>query len=179
MKIYFAGPTVFHPKVAEIDTITKSVCAKLKVTALIPTDTEIRHTGSPKDIAKDIFNANVDHIRNCHAIIANITPFRGACVDDGTSWELGMAFALKKKVYTYSYGLQDTKLIIKEVSGITTPETVPLRDHNQNMIEDFGLPANLMISCATEKHYAAEGVFPENYADFLYRLLDDIQKKQQ
>lgn len=175
MKIYFAGPTVFHPQVIEIDKITRRVCHEFQVMALIPTDSEIRESGTPCDIARDIFKANVAHINSCDVIVANITPFRGACVDDGTSWEIGMAYALKKKIYTYSYGPQDTKSIISSTCGITNPESNPLRDSSGNMIENFGLPANLMLSCATEKHYAMTGTFPDNYELLLRKIVDEIK----
>lgn len=177
MKIYFAGPMVFHPAVHAIDAITKSVCKAFNVEPLIPTDTEIRESGTPREIATDIFSANVAHIRNCDAIIANITPFRGACLDDGTSWEIGMAYALDKKIYTYSYGPQNTKEIISTHCGVTDESASPLRDKEGYMIENFGLPANLMISCATHAHFAAEGNFPEHYEALLTQILTTLTKE--
>lgn len=178
MKIYFAGPNVFHPEVEKIDDISRKISKEFSHTPLIPTDTEIRPEGTPAEIAQDIFEANVEHIKNCDVILANITPFRGACVDDGTSWEIGMAYALGKKVYTYSFGNQDTKSIIVKNCGLKDEKASPLRDLEGHMIEDFGLQANLMIACATEKHFASEGNITTHYEPLLRQILQQISTPQ-
>lgn len=174
MKIYFAGPNVFYPHVQEIDKTTKALCKEFSVTPLIPTDSELPQLNTPQEIAQAIFQTNVTHIQNCDIILANTTPFRGACIDDGTSWEIGMAYTLNKPVYTYSFGAQSTKEIIISECGLSTKKTSPQRDAQGFMIEDFGLSSNLMIACSVTKHFAGVGEFPKDYEQLLRQMLQEI-----
>jgi nucleoside 2-deoxyribosyltransferase len=50
-----------------------------------------------------IFQNNINKIKDCDIIVANINPFRGACVDDGTAFEIGFGYALGKKIYGYAF----------------------------------------------------------------------------
>ena len=50
---------------------------------------------APEEIARHIYVSNVDLIRNCDAVLANMTPFRGDIEpDSGTVFEVGMAIAM-------------------------------------------------------------------------------------
>ena len=43
------------------------------------------------EIAGAIFDANIQKIDECSAVIANITPFRDPGMDAGTAFEIGYA----------------------------------------------------------------------------------------
>lgn len=153
VKIYFAGPNVFHPLVKEMEKKVEQLAEELQFTALIPGDSGIDWSNpNKKELAQQIFDINVEHLNNCDAVIANVTPFRGACVDDGTAWEIGYAFARKIPIVTYGTGPKTTGEIIEAVSGIDPAFEEPRRDSNGFLIEEFGLQNNLMISCST-KHF--------------------------
>jgi len=157
IKIYFAGPNVFHPEAKKMETEIVKLCETLGVTPLIPGDSGIDWSNpNQAEIAQQIFEINRDHILNCDGIIANVTPFRGACVDDGTAWEIGFGAALKKPIVTYGSGFRTTGETIESVSGVDQSFTSPRRDSDQFLIEEFGLQNNLMIACSTEKHFHCE-----------------------
>jgi len=154
LKIYFAGPNVFHPRANEMEIAISDHCASRDVIALIPGDTGIDWSEpDQKRIAQQIFEINKNHIDQCDCVIANITPFRGACIDDGTSWEIGYASALGKPVVTYGSGLEFTGDIIESVSGVTNQNVKPRRDRDGFLIEEFGFQSNLMIACSTIAHF--------------------------
>ena len=48
------------------------------------------------DILTTIYVINVKDIDEADVVVANVEPFRGACVDDGTAFEIGMAAAKGK-----------------------------------------------------------------------------------
>ncbi len=156
LKIYFAGPNVFHPRAKEMELATIELCETMGITALIPGDSGIDWSAPQEVIAKEIFEINRDHLDNCDGVIANVTPFRGACVDDGTAWEIGYAHALKLPIVTYGMGGKTTSEIITAVSGVNPQYENPRRDSNDFLIEEFGLQNNLMISCSTLKHFHYE-----------------------
>lgn len=152
IKIYFAGPNVFHLRAKEIEREIEAYCKTVDVIPLIPGDSGIDWSASPDKIANDIFEINVDHLKNCDAIVANVSPFRGACIDDGTAWEIGFAYALNKPIATYSSTDKRTGEIIIEQSGLSKEHNSPRRDKDNFLIEEFGFHSNLMIACST-KHF--------------------------
>ena len=163
MKIYFAGPNVFHPKAKEMELLITNYCRTLGVTPLIPGDSGIDWANPDlPTIARQIFTINRDHIINCDAVIANTTPFRGACIDDGTAWEIGFAAALNKPVVTYASGSAKTGETIEKFSGISSEYEQPRRDRDGYIIEEFGFQSNLMIACSTERHFYITSVWHES-----------------
>ena len=71
-------------------------------------------------------------------MIANLNPFRGDEPDSGTCFEAGYAFAKGKTVYGY---VSDAR---------TLREKLGEADENGFSVENFGLPLNLMLSCAAK-----------------------------
>lgn len=96
-KIYLAGPDVFREDPVDhfeyLELLTKNVRSDL--TTIYPFDTEAKDSNS-------IFLGNCQLIRSCDFVVANLEPFRGACIDDGTAWEIGFAHALGKTIYGYT-----------------------------------------------------------------------------
>lgn len=153
LKIYFAGPNVFHPLVKEMESEIVQLSKDMGFTALIPGDSGINwNNPDKKEIAREIFAINLEHLDNCDGVIANVTPFRGACVDDGTAWEIGYAHARKVPIVTYGSGPATTGEIIESVSGVDPSFENPRRDLKGFLIEEFGFHNNLMISCST-RHF--------------------------
>lgn len=100
MKLYLAGPEVFLPDAVAIGKVKCGLCAKHGFEGLYPLDNKI---DAPHDqLSKAIFEANVDMIERADAIVANLTPYRGISADVGTAYEVGHAYAAKKKVFGYS-----------------------------------------------------------------------------
>ena len=77
-------------------------------------------------------------MRECDAVLANLTPFRGPSADVGTIFELGYARGLGKPVFGYSNELRP----YCERCGSLTPEGM---DADGLHVELFGCVDNLMI----------------------------------
>ena len=145
LKIYIAGPDVFELNAKEIGCQYVAACEKKGFIGLYPLDNEIKQS-EPIRMAKDIYLANKKMIESCDIVIANLNPFRGKEADSGTVWEVGYAVALEKQVYGY---MADTNAYIdcfkdsekKRLNGLVV-------DNDDLIIEEFGLPINLMIACS-------------------------------
>ncbi len=136
MKIYLAGPDVFRSDVLEWAETTRDTCRRYGYEALIPID-----HGETK--ALKIFQTNPYLIRKAQIVIANLNPFRGAEPDSGTSFELGFALALDKKVCGY-VGRMET--LLARVNRLEGADIARSHDNQGMAIENFGLPLNLMLA---------------------------------
>lgn len=142
IKIYLAGPDVFRQNAIEHFNNLKEICSKQGFEGIAPLDNtvEVNSEDECTPIHSNlIFTANVDMIKECDIIVANIEPFRGAGVDDGTAWEIAYGFALGKKVWGYSdYSNLSLKAITNVMFDMNRQEHYPI-------VENFGNTANLMI----------------------------------
>ena len=100
LKVYLAGPDCFRCDAAEHFVKMKALAVKYGFTAFSPLDSEV-DIGSPS-ILSTIFRINLEDIDKADAIVANCSPFRGQCVDDGTAFELGVAFARGVPILAYT-----------------------------------------------------------------------------
>ncbi|CCW65044.1 unnamed protein product [Phytomonas sp. EM1] len=128
-KIYIAGPAVFFPDqgASYYNKVSDLLKAK-QVIPLIPIDNKV--VG-----ALNIRNANIDMIKECDAIIADLSPFRSYEPDCGTAFEVGYAAALGKQLIVFTSDLRS----MPEKYGST-------KDSDGLTVEDFSLPFNLMLS---------------------------------
>jgi nucleoside 2-deoxyribosyltransferase len=149
MKIYLAGPDVFLPDAHQIGKCKAEICARHGLTGLYPLDNAV-------DLANE--RASLAIFRNCEAtmdeadaIIANLTPFRGAGADPGTAYELGYMAARRKLCLGYS---NDPDLYADRVrrSSVVNTRDGRLVDAEGLTVEDFGLTDNLMLIHALDHH---------------------------
>jgi len=162
LKIYLAGPDVFRLNAIEYFDILKKSCIEFGFEALVPLDNSVEI--NEEDImtpvhSKLIFNENFNLIKECDVIVANLVPFRGACIDDGTAWEIGCGFAFGKKIYGYSKYNEKSLLDITEEFGYKMSE-FPI-------VENFGNSVNLMICESIKK---SGGFILEKFEDCLKHL---------
>jgi nucleoside 2-deoxyribosyltransferase len=141
LSVYLAGPEVFFPDVAEVAEHLKALCTAHGVTGLFPTDAE-RPTEGGVTLARAIYLGNVALIDRSDAMVADISPFRGAGMDPGTAWEIGYAIARGLPVFAYSH---DRRPYADRVGPTGHGPRGPV-DTNGLLIEDFGLVENLMIT---------------------------------
>jgi nucleoside 2-deoxyribosyltransferase len=94
----------------------------------------------PPDAAT-IYNGNITRITQADAVVADISAFRGPHMDPGTAMEIGFAAALGKPVFAYT---SSPGPLIRRISCEKTD--TGWRDAQGNLVEDFGLPDNLMIA---------------------------------
>jgi nucleoside 2-deoxyribosyltransferase len=133
--IYLAGPNVFKKNAMEDLNHLKKISKKYKQIGNAPLDNEVDLT----DIgaATKIFQGNVDMMDKCDVIIANLEPFRGPNMDDGTAFEIGYGFAKGMIMYGYmTHHDKELKDITSDLYG---------DDEDFPHVEDFKYPRNLMI----------------------------------
>ena len=142
MKIYLAGPDVFRPDVAEWAESVRELCRCYGFEALLPVD---HNETTPEKI----FQSNIDLIRKAQIVVANLDPFRGPEPDSGTAFELGYALALGKKICGYVTRLETVAQRVEAAENRSEPPAPygdKITDRNGLMVENFGLPCNLMLS---------------------------------
>ena len=139
--VYLAGPDVFLPEADQHAHLQKTLCLKHGFEPLHPFDQVT--LSSP-----GIYRTNVGMIRDAHAVLANLDPFRGAEVDSGTAFEIGFAAALGKTVIGYVSRPDSVKQRVEQLHGEISrdAQTDLWRDRNGNLIEDFGHAVNLMLA---------------------------------
>lgn len=153
--IYLAGPDVFYPDAKERYAYLTALCAKHGMQAVSPVDSEasINMPATSKDLAAKIYQDNLNRIRQCDAILANLVNFRGDFEpDSGTVFEVGFGIALHKIVAGYTPAAnEDMRSKIIKKFGDQGIKKDPVSGYEFDpqygcMIEDFGLPLNLMLS---------------------------------
>lgn len=155
LRVYLAGPTVFLPEPMLEATALKRLCTAHGLTGTFPLDVALALDGlSPADQALAIKNENCRLIRECSAVVADMTPFRGPGMDQGTAYEIGFAEALGKPVFGYTRDFRAYHERVQEALPTTVKGDKILRDTQGMAIEDFGLTENLMLSAGIH-------VFPE------------------
>jgi len=151
MRIYLAGPDVFLPDPGVAAAAKKALCVAYGAIGIFPTDpwppTDPLATTQPRSRAMSIYARNEAHLRDCDALIANLTPFRGPSADAGTVYELGFMRALQRPVLGYSNVARrftDRTLRSLGDSARQRPDGV-WEDPDGMSLEDFDLHDNLMV----------------------------------
>jgi nucleoside 2-deoxyribosyltransferase len=147
-RVYLAGPDVFLPNAIAWLERKKAVCAGYQLAGVSPLDA---FADEPADWIglpdwRRIALRNEAHIRGCVAIIANLTPFRGASADAGTVYEVGFARALGLKVF--GYATVKAPFLDRTLSLVGGGKQAPdgsWWDPDGLLVEQFGLFDNLMI----------------------------------
>ena len=86
-------------------------------------------------------------LKQCDAVIANLTPFRGVSADIGTVYEVAYAIAIDKPVFAYTnVGLNLHRRVAKTI-GLSEDSDAGGRSFASDgmIVEDFDLADNLMI----------------------------------
>ena len=137
--IYLAGPDVFREDSQEWGKHLQRLCQRHSLAGLYPLDNEITPHPDPTQTAHAIALANMQMIMRADGVVANLEPFRGTEPDSGTVFEVGVAIALGKPVWVYFPWGGDFLTQVADVGGGRCAQGW--------LIEDFGLPRNLMLSC--------------------------------
>jgi nucleoside 2-deoxyribosyltransferase len=149
--IYLAGPDVFRPDAAACYARMARHCEALGLVALRPSD-GTGGDGTGADLAQRIYEGNVALIRRCHAVVANLAPFRGHVEpDSGTVFEVGVAIALGKPVAAYlpQHSMSYAERVARHFPTRTDADGTLWDDAHGCWVEGFGEPLNLMLSRST------------------------------
>ena len=149
-RIYLAGPEVFLPEAKAIGLEKQRLCDEHGFEGLFPLDASLDLDGlSKSEAARRIALANEALMRSADAVIANMTPFRGASMDAGTAYEVGFMRALGKPAlgYTNAAGYYASRARAFRL----LPRLGYDCDNASVDVEDFGLAENLMIAIAVHE----------------------------
>lgn len=147
MRVYLAGPDVFFLDPVAWAARKAAICQAHGLWAVTPFDPVPEPPAwAALPEADRIARRNEAHIRACTAVIANLTPFRGASADAGTVYEVGFARGLGRPVFGYSTDLATLAERSRAIAG-----GVGETDGQGLQIENFGLSENLMIDCAVRR----------------------------
>jgi nucleoside 2-deoxyribosyltransferase len=149
-RIYLAGPDVFLPGARALAEAKQALCRTHGFVGISPVDNELDVTRLGKhDTALAIALANEKAIRNCHLLIANLTPFRGPSADVGTVYELGFARALGLPVFGYTnVGENLLERVRQDPGTVRQRASGEFEDADGMAIEDFDCFDNLMLAGA-------------------------------
>lgn len=148
-RIYLAGPEVFLPDALAVGCAKQDLCGRHGFEGVFPLDASLDLTGLPKrEQARRISEANEAAMRSCAALIANLTPFRGASMDSGTAFEVGFMRALGRPVLGYTNVVADYRR--RAETFRKAGNAMPDADAPDVGIEDFDLAENLMIEVAIQ-----------------------------
>jgi nucleoside 2-deoxyribosyltransferase len=177
-RVYLAGPEVFLKNAKEVGEQKKALCKRYGFEGVFPLDNEVVTQGkTPREVGLCISNVNEALIKNCDIVVANLTPFRGPSADVGTTYEIGFANALGKKIFAYTnIAVPFTERTIKALNGeVSRGEDDRLRDANGMFIEENDLVDNLMLDgCihASSKYLVVE----EAPSDQVFTFLGGFEK---
>jgi nucleoside 2-deoxyribosyltransferase len=146
-RVYLAGPEVFLPNAREVGAEKCRIAAEAGFRGVFPLDNALDLADLGKaEQARRISQANEGLMRLCDALIANLTPFRGASMDAGTAFEVGFMRALGRPVAGYTNASHDYH---ERAKLMRTGPALPFdADQPHVEIEDFDLAENLMIEIA-------------------------------
>ena len=142
MKIYLAGPDVFLPDAIDIGRRKAELCARHGFTGLYPLDNAVDLSSPGTSLA--IFRGNQAMMDAADAIIANLTPFRGAGADPGTVYELGYMAGRSSLCLGYSNDPSTYAERLRQFTEVTRHDG-RLVDADGLTVENFGLADNLMM----------------------------------
>lgn len=143
MRVYLAGPDVFYPDAAQRYRKLKAIAKRYGFNVFTPVDGTL--PTDTTDLSQAIFNSNHALLNNADAVLANLSPFRGAEPDSGTVWEAAFAIARGKLVVGY---IQPYETLLARAQRLGMADgyssSTPV-DNDGLSIENFGLPLNLML----------------------------------
>lgn len=138
-KVYLAGFDVFRPDAIEHGNYLKTLCASVGMEGVYPLDNAVPEGLSGPEAARWICMQNMQMLSSADAVLANLGAFRGVEPDSGTVFEMGAAVAMGIPVWAYFPEMQPMR------QQIRTNHKGRCREGF--VVEDFGLPKNLMLAC--------------------------------
>lgn len=148
IELYLAGPDVFVRDVPAVATTKRSICARHGFVGVFPSDlARPQPELAPVAQGLAIYDALERGMRDCDAIVADLTPFRGPSMDVGTAFEVAYMHALGRPVFGYSDA--DTPFaerVAAHFGGRTARRAdCTLEGADAYAIEEFAMHENLML----------------------------------
>ena len=160
--LFLSGPDLWFPDAAERMPRRRAICEAAGFKAVSGRDSPLVETEPSEAMAREIYAGVLERLRGADAVIANLTPWRGASADTGAAFEAGFAAALGKPVFAYLNVASEEEA---EYRGRVERFFGPLpgigdaaadgrpRDEDGAEIEDFALPETLMLWAEARRFY--------------------------
>lgn len=176
-KLYLAGPEVFLPNPLAHAEQRRALCEQYGFAPLHPVDNgpacgeqsveallrlydavQLYRTNPRPALmalpsedmrcAMKIYLGNIRYVCECDIVVANCNAFRGALVDDGTAYELGLGSGLGKPTYGYiETALPAVQNVLQRYPCTVQADGVPIDQDGYLVVDDFGTALNLMLEC--------------------------------
>lgn len=163
--IYLSGPDQWFPDAADLMGRKHALCRAAGLVGV--TGDGMAETEATEVMAREIYATSLERLRGADAVIANLTPWRGPGCDPGTAFEAGFAAALGKPVFAYMNVAEeddaDHRARVEALFGAARDHDGRWRDGLGALIEDFGLPENLLLWAEARRFYVI--VTPEPLED--------------
>lgn len=157
LSVYLSGPDLWFPDAHAHAARKRALCTAAGFTGLTPLEEDLFETERSEAMAREIYAANLTRLRKADALIANLTPWRGASCDAGTAFEAGFMSGRGKPVFGYlNVGDEDEaelRIRVLDHAGGEKDGQGVWRDAEGCEIEDFGLPENLMLWAEARRLY--------------------------
>jgi nucleoside 2-deoxyribosyltransferase len=147
-RLYLAGPDVFAPSALEIGRAKQRICAALGAHGIYPSDLVALPLPADRRAAGlHVYDALERGMRDCDAIVADLTPFHGPSMDVGTAFEVGFMRALARPVFAYSAATEDfaTRMHAYWRGDVARRHDDSWQGADGSAIEDFDMAENLML----------------------------------
>jgi len=169
---YLAGPDVFLPNAREHALRKIEICARYGIIGQAPLNEDIDTLRAmPAGEAwHAIFRKDLAMMERSDAIIANLTPFRGASADAGTLVEVGWFLGRGRPIFGYSNVARPFAERSRRQAE-AAPDPIPGLS-----VEGFGLPDNLMIPGAVLEGGGHPMVVPPDGKDRAFDALDVFER---
>lgn len=155
--VFLSGPDLWFPDAHEHAARKRALCQAAGFTGLTHLEGDLFETENSEAMAREIYAATLTRLRMADAVIANLTPWRGASCDPGVAFEGGFMAARGRPVLGYM-NVQDEdeaelRVRVLEYAGGEEAEDGKWRDADGCEIEDFGLPETLMLWAEARRLY--------------------------
>lgn len=145
ISVYLAGPGVFRQDAAVWGSRLKTACDIHGLVGLFPLDNALPALPDERSKREWIFQQNCTMISRTDLVFADMRAFRSASEpDSGTAFEVGFAFALGKPVWLWLSDVTADTPMYKRIPSAFKQQNSWM-DNDNNAIEDFGVPLNLML----------------------------------
>ena len=166
--IYIAGPECFYTGGPEQLDVMRRLSETYGFHASLPNDTPLKldHADLRRN-ADTIFKNCADSMNSSTAIICDLEFYRGAEVDGGSIYEIGMAYARGIRCYGYTRDKRDMKW---KYQGLELRDGIPY-DRKGRVLPYWNLPFSPNVIGSTK-------IIEGDYADCFRAMRTDIEEER-
>lgn len=165
--LYLGGPDAALPDALVVLANKRVLTAGKGFVPVFPGDSVLVETEPSEAMAREIYADRVQRMRLADAAIINLTPWRGPNCSVSAAFEAGFMAALGKPVFAYMnvQGEEEAELRnrVEAEMGLELDRAGVWRDGFGGLVEDFGLPEDLMLWAEARKLYVI--ATPDIYGD--------------